>query len=66
MMNFVGIVERDANKIESWSRLGPKEDVLADFSGWHPTVRKLILEEQDEKLPDAIRIGDTTRGKEAI
>ena len=30
---------------------------------FNPTVRKLILEEQDEKLPDAIRIGK--RGRDA-
>ncbi|MGI9386648.1 MAG: FAD-dependent monooxygenase [Methyloligellaceae bacterium] len=41
-VNFVGIVERDDTEMESWSHEGRKEDVLADFEGWHPVVRAVI------------------------
>jgi salicylate hydroxylase len=42
MTNFVGVVERENWQEEGWSIQGSKEDVLADFAGWHPTITTLI------------------------
>ena len=42
LANFVGIVEDDTWTSESWTEKGTKEDVLADFEGWHPSVTNLI------------------------
>ena len=42
LANFVGIVENDAWTSESWTEQGTKEEVLADFEGWHPIVTNLI------------------------
>ena len=42
IMNFVGIVERDDWKIESWSQKGTIEECHADFKGWHGDVHELI------------------------
>ncbi len=40
--NFVGVVEQEAWQEEGWSIPGEQADVLADFSGWHPTLTTLI------------------------
>ncbi len=42
LANFVGIVERDDWTSESWTEQGRKEDLLADFAGWHPVLTNLI------------------------
>lgn len=42
LANFVGIVESDTWTSESWTEAGTKEQVLADFSGWHPIILNLI------------------------
>ena len=42
LANFVGVVERDDWTEESWTQTGSREDVLADFGGFHPTVRGII------------------------
>lgn len=42
LANFVGVVERDDWQEEGWSIEGTREDALADFTGWHPTITKLI------------------------
>jgi salicylate hydroxylase len=42
LVNFVGVVERDDWREESWSARGEKRDLLRDFSGWHPTVRAIV------------------------
>ena len=44
LANLVAVVERDDWTEESWSEQGRKEDALADFSGWHPSVTRLIKE----------------------
>lgn len=41
-VNFVGIVERDDWKVESWTTLGTVDECLRDFDGWHEDVRTLI------------------------
>ena len=35
----------------------PKRVPIVEIMISNPTVRKMILEDQDEKLPDAIRVG---------
>ncbi len=42
LANFVGVVERDDWQKESWSEQGSREQAMADFTGWHPTITKLI------------------------
>ncbi|MEL7311937.1 MAG: FAD-dependent oxidoreductase, partial [Pseudomonadota bacterium] len=45
--NFVGVVETDAWTEESWTAKGTREQALADFADWHPTLIR-ILELSDE------------------
>ncbi|HBF90037.1 MAG TPA: monooxygenase [Hyphomonas atlantica] len=42
LANFVGVVERKAKHLESWTTEGSREDALADFSGWNPVVNDII------------------------
>lgn len=42
LINFVGVVETDAWKTESWTSRGTHEECSADFVGWHPDVHALI------------------------
>ena len=42
LMNFVGIVERADWQTESWTAKGSREELAADFTGWHPDVQALI------------------------
>ena len=45
LANFVGVVEApEGGAEESWSATGAREQALADFVGWHPTLRKIITE----------------------
>lgn len=46
MANIVGVVERDDWQQESWLERGSREEALADFSGWHPTIRTLFEKAQ--------------------
>ena len=41
-MNFVGVVPGGDWRVESWSAEGKVTDALAEFDGWHPTVRTII------------------------
>jgi len=41
-MNFVGVVEREDWREESWTTPGSHADMLADFAGWHEDVQALI------------------------
>jgi len=52
--NMRGIV---AQKLLPTVRENPKRVPIVEIMTFNPTVRKLVLEEQDEKLPAAIRIG---------
>lgn len=52
LANFVGVVERDdcskeSWPAESWKQRGTRQEALADFAGWHKTIRR-ILSEADE------------------
>lgn len=42
LANFVGVVERDDWQKEGWREQGSREEALADFDGWHPTITQLI------------------------
>ena len=42
LMNFVGALERSDWQVESWSARGSREEVRADFKGWHGDVHALI------------------------
>jgi salicylate hydroxylase len=42
LMNWVGVVPAGEWRLESWSARGEKREALAEFAGWHPTVRDII------------------------
>jgi salicylate hydroxylase len=42
LLNFGGVVERDTWRLESWSSTGSREQMEADFAGWHSDVRTMI------------------------
>lgn len=42
LLNFVGIVERDDWRLESWTQQGSIEECAADFTGWHDYVQQII------------------------
>jgi salicylate hydroxylase len=42
LMNFVGIVERDDWREESWTSRGSREECASDFQGWHEDVQAII------------------------
>ncbi len=44
LANLVAVVERDAWRGESWTERGTREDALADFAGWHPTITTVLRE----------------------
>lgn len=46
LANFVGVVERDDWREESWTEEGTRQAAMNDFSGWHPTLTA-ILENAD-------------------
>lgn len=46
LLNFVGLVERDDWRAESWTDPGTREECAADFPGWHPLVHAII-----ERIP---------------
>ena len=41
-LNFVGIVERDDWRSESWLDKGTTEECANDFRGWHPLIQTMI------------------------
>jgi len=42
LINVVAHVNRDDWQIESWTELGTRQEMAADFPGWHPTIHTLI------------------------
>jgi len=42
IFNFVGIVERDDWRIESWSVPGSNDEFANDFRGWHEDIQEVI------------------------
>jgi salicylate hydroxylase len=41
-MNFIGSVERDDWRVESWTAQGTREECHADFKGWHDDIHRMI------------------------
>jgi len=42
LMNFVGIIERDDWRVESWNVRGDREECARDFRGWNRDVHAMI------------------------
>jgi salicylate hydroxylase len=42
LMNFVGIIERDDWRVESWNVRGTKDECANDFRGWNPDIHAMI------------------------
>ncbi len=42
LMNFVGFVERDDWRVESWSAAGTADELANDFAGWHEDAHAII------------------------
>jgi salicylate hydroxylase len=42
LLNFVGVVERDDWRSDSWSEPGSLTECAADFAGWHRLVHAII------------------------
>lgn len=42
LMNFVGLVERDDWRVESWIEQGTIDECTRDFKGWHDDIHTLI------------------------
>lgn len=42
LLNFIGMVDRDDWRVESWNAQGTVEECLRDFQGWHPDVRQMV------------------------
>jgi salicylate hydroxylase len=42
LLNFAGVVQRDDWRIESWSTTGTREQMEADFQGWHDDVQIMV------------------------
>ncbi|MGB0907121.1 MAG: FAD-dependent monooxygenase [Maricaulaceae bacterium] len=50
LANFVGVVEQAEWESESWSARGDKEQLLADFSNWHPIISRIVNTVKPEHL----------------
>jgi salicylate hydroxylase len=42
LLNFVGVVERDDWRVESWNEPGSREECLRDLAAWHEDVKTII------------------------
>lgn len=42
LANFVGVVEQDTWREESWTGRGERREVRASYAGWHPVITRLI------------------------
>ena len=47
LVNLVGVVEQTNWPYDGWTCRGSKQDILAAYEGWHPTIRR-IMEAGDE------------------
>ena len=41
-LNFVGHVEQDGWRSESWTEPGSVDDLRSAYAGWHPQVQRVI------------------------
>ena len=42
LVNFVGLIERDDWRVESWIEEGSRDEAARDFPGWHEDIHTLI------------------------
>ncbi|MEC7259017.1 MAG: FAD-dependent monooxygenase, partial [Pseudomonadota bacterium] len=42
LLNFVGVVENDSWRSETWTDAGTVAEAQADFHGWHPLIHQMI------------------------
>jgi 2-polyprenyl-6-methoxyphenol hydroxylase-like FAD-dependent oxidoreductase len=42
LVNFIGLIERDDWRVESWIEQGTTEECLRDFTGWHEDILTMI------------------------
>ncbi|MGE0223718.1 MAG: FAD-dependent monooxygenase [Acetobacteraceae bacterium] len=42
ILNFVGVVERDDWRVESWTEEGSREECLHDLRNWHEDIKTII------------------------
>jgi salicylate hydroxylase len=42
ILNFVGVIERDDWRLESWTEPGSREECLRDLGAWHEDVKTII------------------------
>jgi len=49
LVNFVGVVESKKWSEQSWVVKAPKEELKADFKGWHSSVQQLISAVDDDQ-----------------
>ena len=42
ILNFVGALERDDWRVESWTEAGTIEECANDFTDWHPDIQTMI------------------------
>lgn len=42
LLNFVGVVERDDWRVESWTEAGTREECARDLARWHEDVQAII------------------------
>jgi salicylate hydroxylase len=42
LLNFVGLLERDDWRVESWTVQGTKDEFANDFRNWHPDIHACI------------------------
>lgn len=47
-INFVAVIEQRGWEVESWSQRGDKNDLIADFSGWHEPIGSIIASADPE------------------
>ena len=50
LVNCVCVVEKAGWQVESWTERGSREELAADFAGWHADVRTLIASMDGEAL----------------
>jgi salicylate hydroxylase len=42
LLNFVGVIERDDWRVESWNEPGEQAECLRDLANWHADVKTII------------------------
>lgn len=42
LVNFVGVIEQDNWRDESWQSQGQSSELISDFSSWHPIIEDIL------------------------